>query len=292
MSNLKVMVYGVVPQSAGRFEAILYFRNPQKAMFTKEGDSIKNGGLLFPIVSIAGTILADGGKVILQGSGTAPIQDSDHVSELIPLIPNPDLVPTHQTVGQILSSTVKSPKEFSFSVTATWNDSAQANMIAVGDKILDFAGRDYTIIEIPEPGSYVVEEVARNGDKPLTGIASAYSATPGGYFQGKHTTDPASQEASNRDNLRIDRRLKAVEGVAGKTYVNIQPAEAPDGVITDFTLPDGLKFMADSLQAFVNGLATDTTEVGDNGFTLSLDWIPDETDSVRVTFVEKTIPLV
>lgn len=130
-----------------------------------------------------------------------------------------DVRPEIKTAGTIGSSSIYSGQNYEYTVTAAWDDGAEANKAIVGDNIVDSEGKEFeiTFLDVGRFSSpFRVREVVAEGVAPISGPASLYRATANyGLFQGTPISDPARTVVRNRDDFNIDAKLAELEAAGG-----------------------------------------------------------------------------
>lgn len=224
----KIFIFQPTSLGGGQYTADLFFQNTAKPQFLNLNDYIEDSeGHTYKIIAPTVIPFTEGATATVEfvSDDVMPTEDEDYDSFAY----TPDQVdfePAVRTSGSLSSPSLFNGPNFEWTVTSGWNDPAEANKAIVGDRVVDFLGKEYEITFIHVTNRFNdpirIKEVERVGIAPTNGDATLYRPTDTfKFFQGTELTDPARTVIQNRDIKRIDLNLNSSEGGgSGKSIEN------------------------------------------------------------------------
>jgi hypothetical protein len=102
---------------------------------------------------------------------------------------------------------------------------------------------------------------------------------------------PYDNSASGLAATDVQTAIDEVAGSAAKPFkADLAPVEAPNGILTTFTLPSSDQYVSGSLQVHLNGVmyrpGSIVEVVGRTQFTIMADHVPTAADSLAVSYVK------
>jgi hypothetical protein len=221
MLNQKVWIYAVSAGSPHAFN--LYFQDPFKAPYLQTGDVITDSAASeFAVAGWEGepADFVDGGVAYAAGPNT-PAEDSDYASTLG--TPGQRTYrPALSTSGELSAVAPVSLANYEYSVSLTCDDTEAAALVALGDRVVDQSGKEFTVTYLSEllcSDAIRISESIREGTYPLEGPATLYRATAKvGLYQGAFT--PGWEEATRQTIARVDEAVggSMLDGVDGGVF--------------------------------------------------------------------------
>jgi len=221
MLQTKVWVFNPTSIGSGKYTLELYFVDPTRPQYVRLGDYIKDTSTReYELVSPTSIPFSDGNTVtvLYKTSNVLPTVDVDYNSDFY--TPSQlDVRPKMRTAGEIFSRSVYDGSNYEYSIAAAWSNPSEEAKAVIGDRIVDFAGKEYELTFIDPTDRFSVncrvKEVEEEGDAPEVGIATMYTPTENfSFFQGTEIEDPSRTTIMNRDKFLIDRLLTTGGGSA------------------------------------------------------------------------------
>lgn len=221
-----VFVFNVQSLGSGLYSFELYFQNPAKAVFLNINDVIEDTATnKYKVISPTVIPNADGNVITTEFVTTdvAPVEDEDYDS-LAYTPDQEDLRPEMQTGGSLGNASLHNGPNYEYSLLAGWSDPVAANKAVVGDRIVDFAGKEFEITFIDNVDRFDVpiriKEVEKVGVFPTVGDATLYRPTPTfKFFQGTPIPGAAITKIQARDIQLIDRNIGSGGGDGNGDWV-------------------------------------------------------------------------
>ena len=194
-----------------------YFKDPAKAKYLNVGDLITDSASNTYEVTIVPSPMQDGDTITIEAqmSAPAPIQDVDYVSS----VTTPDQINydgEFKTAGIIHFVTLADASLYEYNVRASWDGSYEENLADIGDRLIDFRGKEFALVHI-DPiqrfnTPFRVVEVHKTGNEPSIGPSSLFRATTNyGLYQGTSLDHRQHSTILNRDAAVIDELLHEIE---------------------------------------------------------------------------------
>jgi len=212
MLSTSVAITGPTSVGSSQYTANLYFSNSTRAKFLNISDIVRDStGNEYEVVTWVAypTDFSSGGSVTLLAitSDVLPVVDGGYNSTCY--TPNQKSVtPVVQTKGTIGSIALYSGQNYEYSMSASWDNSANAALAEVGDIISDNVGHVYRITYLDATKfstTFRVTEVDKTATAPTAGVASLFRPTSNKSMSqcvGLSTT--AMLTLFNRDSFIVD----------------------------------------------------------------------------------------
>ena len=222
----KIWVFNPTSIGDGKYTIDLYFADPTRPQYVALGDYIKDtASNEYELISPTAIPFTDGNTVtvLYKTTNTLPVADSDYDSDFY--TPNQlDVRPKMKTAGEVYSRSVYDGSNYEYSVAVAWTNPSEEAKAAVGDRIVDFGGKEFELTFIDPVSRFSVncrvKEIEKEGILPLVGVATMYTPTENfSFFQGTEIEDPSRTNIFNRDKFLIDRLLSSGGGGTGNFKV-------------------------------------------------------------------------
>jgi hypothetical protein len=223
----------------GLYQVDVNFSNASKAQFLAPGDRITDkDGNTYLVDSPSGwvgypTDFSNNGTVhvVPVSSDISPINSLALGDATVETPGQFDVDPQVQTAGTISSSALIEGRTYTYQVSAGWLIGSEANKAAVGDRIIDNAGKVFEIVALSgQPGAFSspfnVVEADKVGDAPNAGNAYLYRGTPNfDFYQGEFLAQLPEDAVRNRDEYITDLNLLS-------SVVTARGISSASGVVT------------------------------------------------------------
>ena len=231
MINTKVYLYSPSSLGSGSYTVTIYFQQSSNASYLNLGDVITDTAFNSYEITNATLPFSDGGSVTVHFITTdiLPVEDTDYNSIFNTpgtFDPNPRL----KTTGYLYEIALFDSLNYEYTCRFAPDDNATAQNALVGDKILDFNGKEFEITFLPpakftDVDPFRVKEVELEAKNPSEGNSTLYSSTVSyKFYQGSDFTDFARTAIQDRDFKKLDLLLTNIgqTGIQGVTGLGIQ----------------------------------------------------------------------
>lgn len=262
MIKSKIWLYQIEDKSNGDYNVNMFFQNTSTAQYLRLNDEITDSAGNKYSIKEATLPFSDGAtaKIHYISNNVQPIEDSDYNSVINSLDTfNP--LPRLKTTGLLSDISIYDSINYEYIATFTPDDGATASEAIVGDRLVDYSGKEYEITYLSDnkfADQFRIKEVELQGISPSQDVITLYSQTKNfGFFQGHEFNPSARLSVQNRDFKKLDELL-----------TQIDPTQTVDLFdILNTTLPTGADIIIDGEHVFNNMLVVFNSLVSGNSKT-------------------------